>query len=383
MKQSIINIENYEAFLLDRIEGNLSDELSNELEHFMALNGLEDFSEADLVYLDDSELNNPIKNICLFSEDMKRFEPSAAEEQMIFEAVEGTISEEDDVRLKEWMSADPIIKRHYEAMAATRSFAETNIVFPNKSALKRTAGINRPIYWLAAACLVGMLFTFGNLRNNDDLTTMPIVDNTEVKSSTNSATSGSDKKIKSVEITNNDNQGNLVPGEVAVSEQHNEIVIAEKTLFGPATKGKQPNPKANNLNNNSIPNQLNSDLDSKSIPSDDNMASNELKTKLNALPKIARLGSERVVSSQPISAVVNTYHNRRVEEEPAMASAFNIKEKLEYLDRKSAAIYGFADYQKKIIKSEGLLELSKDKNDEGKIEGYSLRIAGFELSTAK
>ncbi|MBK6373214.1 MAG: hypothetical protein IPF67_08420 [Saprospiraceae bacterium] len=79
------------------------------------------------------------------------------------------------------------------------------------------------------------------------------------------------------------------------------------------------------------------------------------------------------------------YQTKRLpEEDVLLAGAVNsIKQKIDFLDRKSAAIYGFADYQKNIIKSEGLFEVSKDRTPEGKIEGYSLRIAGFELSTAR
>jgi len=383
MKLSTINIENYEAFLLDRIEGNLSPQLTKELEFFMVENGLEDFEESDLVYLDEAEMNNPMSDICLFSEDMKRFEPSLSDEQMMFEAVEGTITDENHGKLKEWIAADPIIKRHYEAMSATRSLVDKDIIFPDKASLKKTAGINRPLYWLAAACLVGMLFTFGHqqLDNSDNKT--PLVENTTISPDKNV---GGEKAGKEI-FSQNEGNNSLAPTAIAQGELAN---VEGQVKNSSATSVRSVSrPDLNQKAGNSIDRRVVNKNDSQ--PADQmndqemytQISTNHSRSNIANLPKIARLGSGRVFSEQPVSAVVNTYHNKRNDNEPMMASAFNIKEKLDYLDRKSAAIYGFADFQKKIIKSEGLLELSKERNDEGRIEGYSLRIAGFELSTAK
>ena len=89
MNNSKINIDNYEAFLLDRIEGNLSVELSNELTLFLEANDLCDANESDLVYLDESDMLDNISGICLMSDDLKRFAPSLNEEKIIFESMPG------------------------------------------------------------------------------------------------------------------------------------------------------------------------------------------------------------------------------------------------------------------------------------------------------
>ncbi len=381
MNYSKINIDNYEAFLLDKIEGNLSQELEFELDLFLKNNDLEDVSGDDLVYLDENDLQNPIANLCLLSEDLKHYQPSMVEEKLIFEAVEGNIEEEVEKKFKTWIASDIILNQHFQAMLATRSAVEKDLLYPHKSQLKKREPIVKYLYYLAAACFLGVMVLFGynqlNTVDEDQSFTQAIERTNKGQENKRTETGLKPDDIvnvpsENVSLTINPQIGEVIRIEDKSSEKHDLLQLTNNNSTTPFNDklrtGKNKDVVAVNHN---VP-----------VPSPDEVPSERGLVK--TLPKIVRLGTDKVVSSIPKSAIINTYQSKRMEEEPLMASALSsIKDKIDYLDRKSAAIYGFADYQKNIIKSEGLLEVSKERNADGKVEGYSLRIAGFELSTAR
>lgn len=377
MNNNIINIDNYEAFLLDKIEGNLSVALAKELDLFLRNNGLEDVNESDLVYLDESDLQNPITDMYLMSEDLKHYQPSLGEEKIIFEAVEGNIEEAVEKKFKAWIESDVILNQHYQAMLATRSLVENDLVYPHKSKLKRREPIVKYLYYLAAACFLGVLVLFGLNQLNDHKP---------------------EDNFTKTEIKTDGEKSDLLHQEsktgVADVSSQNPVLVNSNEIIKTGNPDAESSVKTiqNNQNRNISRRGSNGELTSVRnngsqellVQTPINQNLNSDRKTINTLPKIVRLGSERVVSNIPKSATVNIYQNKKTEDSDLASGPINsIKDKIEYLDRKSAAIYGFADYQKNIIKSEGLLEVSKDRNQDGKVEGYSLRIAGFELSMAR
>lgn len=373
MKNETINIDNFEAFLLDKIEGNLRPELEAELDAFMAAHNIGDVTADDLFYINEAPSEANVTEMCLFSEDLKHFEPSSEEEMLLFEAVEGTISPENETRLREWMSRDEIVRRHFDAMAATKITADDTITFPHKASLKKSIPIRRMLYALAAACLIGMLFTFGFLRENGSLT--------------------GPSEIASVAIpANADPNTNRYADQVTVGgDTEVSLPASRDRLSASAGTGQSPDPnrKARKMAGGNIRKMLPSTMHEEGRSVEEIAGADDQQSKkvssdrmVPPLPKIARLGTSGVTSREPVNAVANIFQKKATADED-MADAFNIRETLEYLDRKSSAIYGFADYQKNIIKSEGLFGLSKERNQEGKVEGYALRIAGFEISTVK
>jgi hypothetical protein len=101
------------------------------------------------------------------------------------------------------------------------------------------------------------------------------------------------------------------------------------------------------------------------------------------LPRIARLGLSRIVSESRyrIDDIALGQRKDTKIEQPMVLQG--IKQRIEYLDRKSAAIYGFVENQRGIIKSEGLFDIASTYDEKGKFDGLAIRIAGFEISTAK
>jgi len=264
-------------------------------------------------------------------------------------------------------------------MLATRTITGNTLTYPHKSNLKRREPVVKYLYMLIAACLIGLLFMFNPFLKRSD-------DGLLVKND----------KIREIKVVNNESKNHAEANQVEVA-QTNESTILPPKEASEVTSHRDPldyNRKYVDVNNQHISQlskidvvkfqnfeKINTTKDPILIQNEEVIVRNEVAS----LPRIARLGSERVMSIEPKLTFFNMYQTKRLpEEDVLLAGAVNsIKQKIDFLDRKSAASYGFADYQKNIIKSEGLFEVSKDRTPEGKIEGYSLRIAGFELSTAR
>ncbi|MBK6373213.1 MAG: hypothetical protein IPF67_08415 [Saprospiraceae bacterium] len=211
MNNSKINIDNYEAFLLDRIEGNLSVELSNELTLFLEANDLCDANESDLVYLDESDMLDNISGICLMSDDLKRFAPSLNEEKIIFESIEGNLEHSSDLKLKSWVTSDPILKQHYDAMLATRTITGNTLTYPHKSNLKRREPVIKYLYMLIAACLIGLLFMFNPFLKRSD-------DGLLVKND----------KIREIKVVNNESKNHAEANQVEVAQTNESTILPPK-----------------------------------------------------------------------------------------------------------------------------------------------------------
>ncbi|MFZ1229048.1 MAG: hypothetical protein WAQ83_13605, partial [Saprospiraceae bacterium] len=211
MNNSKINIDNYEAFLLDRIEGNLSVELSNELTLFLEANDLCDANESDLVYLDESDMLDNISGICLMSDDLKRFAPSLNEEKIIFESIEGNLEHSSDLKLKSWVTSDPILKQHYDAMLATRTITGNTLTYPHKSNLKRREPVVKYLYMLIAACLIGLLFMFNPFLKRSD-------DGLLVKND----------KIREIKVVNNESKNHAEANQVEVAQTNESTILPPK-----------------------------------------------------------------------------------------------------------------------------------------------------------
>ncbi|MFZ1848600.1 MAG: hypothetical protein WAU12_16910, partial [Saprospiraceae bacterium] len=320
-----------------------------------------------------------ISGICLMSDDLKRFAPSLNEEKIIFESIEGNLEHSSDLKLKSWVTSDPILKQHYDAMLATRTITGNTLTYPHKSNLKRREPVVKYLYMLIAACLIGLLFMFNPFLKRSD-------DGLLVKND----------KIREIKVVNNESKNHAEANQVEVAQTNESTILPPKEASEVTSQRDlfEYNRKYVDVNNQHISQlskidvvkfqnfeKINTTKDPILIQNEEVIVRNEVAS----LPRIARLGSERVMSIEPKLTFFNMYQTKRLpEEDVLLAGAVNsIKQKIDFLDRKSAAIYGFADYQKNIIKSEGLFEVSKDRTPEGKIEGYSLRIAGFELSTAR
>ncbi len=368
MKKSKININNYEAFLLDRLEGNIHPEDDLELSLFLIENNLDVTEAGDLFYFEDNESANEIKAGVDFS--FLKQDASAAElEELLFDAVEGNLSEPELTKFLLLTTEDTFLARQYDAMMATRLTPDQSMVFGNKASLKKAVSFKRVYYILAAACFLGLILTFGLLffRNGVE-NNVPIAQN-EINHAKD-IPSKADKLDKVIESVLKEQKG------------EEKMSTVEKIASGEDRKMEF---KDHGIKSNKVVDLVRSENKLRSIDETNSITERvgSRETNIASIPRIATIGSTGVTSSQFSPIVFNRMH---VSDNGSRNNAFEfmgIKEKFEDLDRKTMAIAGFFENQKNIVKSEGLMSVSKEFDEHGRPDGYSLRIAGFELSMAK
>lgn len=130
---NVINEHNYEAFLLDALEGRLTAEQQLELETFMALHpelsveleGLSDLS------FDPEQTVFPDKN------GLKKTASDLVAAEQFIAYIEGQLNPEERRLLEESCAANPALALELKLYQHTIAQADEQIVFENKAALKR------------------------------------------------------------------------------------------------------------------------------------------------------------------------------------------------------------------------------------------------------
>ncbi|MBL7937513.1 MAG: hypothetical protein JNM51_17035 [Bacteroidia bacterium] len=160
-----IDIHNYEAYLLDYSEGNLTDELLMELELFLIQHPELDInlSELSLVSLKEESVSFLNKN------NLKKSEADLVSEMQFIAYIENQLPSNEMAELEKSCSINPLLSKELALYQKTIVQADELVVYPNKQKLKRKP----KIIWLdfsvikysAAACilfLVGLFFFFSN-----------------------------------------------------------------------------------------------------------------------------------------------------------------------------------------------------------------------------
>jgi len=146
-----INIHNYEAYLLDYLENNLSDNQQIELFVF-----LEEHPELNIELNDLS--NNPL--VCddsIVFENKNKLKQIAIESLMIAE-MEGVSSENDSKELKELLALQPILQKDFDLYKKT-VLIPSKIVFLDKESLRKEKPARLIYWWMSsAAALILALF---------------------------------------------------------------------------------------------------------------------------------------------------------------------------------------------------------------------------------
>ncbi len=188
-----INIENYEAFLLDYMEGNISTEDLVALQIFAAqhphLNI--DLNEMELVELNSDKVSFEGKN------NLKK----VSDEQFVA-YIENQLTSEEKQNIETLCNLNPALATELKLFKKTLISADETIVFENKASLKKT---ETKVLWLfsrevlaAAASLIliaGLWFVFkGNLgttdlnsekiKGNSTIKTFALISNTSARSYT-------------------------------------------------------------------------------------------------------------------------------------------------------------------------------------------------------
>lgn len=222
----MINEENYEAYFLDYIEGNLSPMDTDMLLSFLENNPLlkdelSDYSEINLIPTKSSfNINNLIKtDLINDSINTSNFEEFAIAN------LENDLTSEKNEELNSFIAQNQPLKKDFTILNKTILTADKTIIYAEKENLKKVIPFFLPYYRIATvAAIILLMFTFG-LKNWD------------IKNN-----SGSNKDIKwqasntSLEKKRKKNDNLKVEKVIINSENNNELIRPNNIITSTHTK---------------------------------------------------------------------------------------------------------------------------------------------------
>ncbi len=169
-----VNIHNYEAYFLDYIEGNLSDEDRQEVEKFLAL------------YPDKFDELHEFENITIPVEESISFDKSILKkglsdvkiindqnfEEFCIANLEGDLDKSTSDKYQEHLTQHPEKQKTEDLYRKVYLVAEESIKYPHKSKLKhfdKALFVRRLAFTGVAAASIGLLFTIQNPFNRQDI----------------------------------------------------------------------------------------------------------------------------------------------------------------------------------------------------------------------
>lgn len=164
---SLITKNNYEAFLLDYVEGNLSPEYTAELMLFFENNPelKEDLEAFDMLTLDVPETQLKNKEALKIDEDKVT---ALTFDDFAISEIEGLNTEEQTTALKAFLAKNPVKQKEFEVYQNTKLVGAATI-FENKAALKQDKKVI-PLYWWysAAAAIILIVFLLKGINFGTD-----------------------------------------------------------------------------------------------------------------------------------------------------------------------------------------------------------------------
>lgn len=168
-----IGIHNYEAYLLDYLEGQLPEPLREEMQSFLKAHPAiaEEAEGLDAVRLDAPNVSFPDIDT-LYQAEAAIMEET--QEMLFLQAADRSLSPEGQKRLAQWMNDHPEASPDYSAAILTRLSPDEGIVFPDKAVLKKSIPLYlNPVFQrlgsVAAVLLLALLSLPWLIRPVDDL----------------------------------------------------------------------------------------------------------------------------------------------------------------------------------------------------------------------
>lgn len=160
-----INKDNYEEYYLDYIEGNLSAQLSEEMEAFLLIHPELELEGHDLPQLNISEKSEPSYGML---EQLKREEETGLSQwdYLLVAELEGQLKEEDKA-LFEQLNRNKSFVTDRSNYQKTKLHEGEKLVYKNKEELKRNKVILLPLFRYAAAVAAILLLFFAINTNKD------------------------------------------------------------------------------------------------------------------------------------------------------------------------------------------------------------------------
>lgn len=207
--KTIININNYEAFWVDYLDGALTSNQENALLSFLEENPI---IAGNLIDVEDYKLP---ELDAVYPKKTKLFSSNQIDNLLIAK-IEGTISVEDDKFISDKIKSDTSTQESYSMYKKTVLSPDKTIVFPNKNSLKKSVRvpISHYVSSIAAAIIIvalsGYFITreFEPANNESPTITANLMGANIVKkdsSETNSNIEFPDKRINNISQTNTSN----------------------------------------------------------------------------------------------------------------------------------------------------------------------------------
>lgn len=155
-----ITRRNYESWLIDFIDGNLSDEQVDMVLDFLLLNPdiNEEFKNFEKILLEPEQQNSfPINKLLKTDFD----HPEIFEETAI-RSIENQLSEKETIKFDHYLSNSTKARKEFNIFLKTVLKPDETIVYPHKNKLIKKRIM--PLYWLSAAAVIvfAVLFWFNN-----------------------------------------------------------------------------------------------------------------------------------------------------------------------------------------------------------------------------
>jgi transcriptional regulator of met regulon len=231
-----IDIHNYEAYLLDYSEGNLTGELQVELELFLIQHPEFEINldELSLLSLEDETTTFSNKNA------LKKTDSDLVCETQFIAYIEKQLPETERLELEKSCSINPTLSKELALYVSTLSAPDTSIVFENKRSLKRKPKVIwfnfSATQYATAACVAFLIGLFILWPKTDvDSGTSTLADKTEVVN-TNTIVTNNNSKMQSTIHTN----------DVITPKESNASMAKQTSTQGVNTIKKEETLLANN-----------------------------------------------------------------------------------------------------------------------------------------
>ncbi|MFW5805815.1 MAG: hypothetical protein ACOCVX_04725 [Bacteroidales bacterium] len=163
-----INKHNYEAYLLDFMEGNLSAKDAKALEAFLHDNPQLDadiFDTSGLKLNPHENLHYNRKNTLKRDEEMPEFNQR---EKLLIGLAENDLNETEKQHAETLLSSDPSAIEDYKLYRRSKLQPDKNIIYPDKSTLKKKSPLisMKQLQYIAVAAVITGLLVVGMLQLN-------------------------------------------------------------------------------------------------------------------------------------------------------------------------------------------------------------------------
>ena len=338
-----IDIHNYEAYLLDFSEGNLTGELQVELELFL-------IQHPELeINLEDLSLATVEEEATVFSNKnaLKKSDTDLVSETQFISYIENQLSKDERLELEKSCAINPSLSKELALYTSTLAKTDMSIVFENKQSLKRKPKVIwfnfSAARYAAAACVVFLIGLFMLWpKTNIDSETSTLANKTNVVN-TNSTTLNNNEIIQP---TTNSN-------ELIASKESN----ANSVKHSIATKAQQPLLANNNTNRENNSSALKDTLHSV----------------IHNIQEVESPKNETLIALNVVPAVKPKTVVQVITENDDEVTATNT-------DKKKKGIWAAASRALKNLNHAGVKTVNGDEDASNDSEAYALTLGGVSIT---